>query len=65
MQLTIEQKLQRALQENAKVKLEDVVEDSNLPGPNQEDQEAIKFICNSTGKNNFSEKLEDLKKKIS
>ena len=44
-----------------KVRLEDIVEDGNLPSPSAEVQENIKFICNNTGKNNFPQKLEELK----
>ena len=54
-------KIQKALQENAKVRLEDLIEDSNMAGPPPEAQEQIKFICNNTGKNNFAAKLEELK----
>jgi len=53
--------LHKAIQENAKIKLEDLIEDNNLPGPNPDQQEQIKFICNNTGKNNFNQKLEELK----
>lgn len=61
LQSTIEEKLQRAISENVKVKLEDIIEDSLMAGPSQETQEDFKFICNNTGKNNFAQKLEQLK----
>lgn len=53
MQAVLEQKIQMAINEKKKVKLEDLIEDSNMDGPPSEIQEKIKFICNNTGKNNF------------
>jgi hypothetical protein len=44
--------MQKAHSEGVKVKLEDVIEDSNLPGSNI--SEDIKMFCNTTGKNNFA-----------
>ena len=44
--------------ENVKVKLEDVVEDSNMVGPTAEQQEELKFISNSVGRSNFGAKLD-------
>jgi len=35
------------------VKLEDVIEESNMPGPPGDLQEKMKLICNNTGKANF------------
>lgn len=61
MQQLLDAKIQRAISENFKVRLEDLIEDSNMPGPPPEAQEQIKFICNNTGKNNFPTKVEELK----
>ena len=61
MQQQLDSKIQKAIQENFKVRLEDLIEDSSMPGPPPEAQEQIKFICNNTGKNNFATKLEELK----
>jgi hypothetical protein len=41
------------------VKLEDILEDVNMPGSNL--SEDIKMFCNTTGKSNFSAKIEELK----
>jgi hypothetical protein len=54
MQITIEQKILKARQENAKVKLEDVIEDNSMPSPSNDVQEEIKFICNNLGRNTFT-----------
>jgi hypothetical protein len=51
MQLDIESKLQKALQEKVKVRLEDIIEDSNMPGSNL--VEELRLLCNQTGKQNF------------
>jgi len=56
--------MQKAIQENAKIRLEDILEDTNMTTPTPEIQESIKFICNNTGKNNFTQKLEELKTSI-
>lgn len=53
MQQTIEQKLQKAITEKAKVKLEDVIEESNMPGPEHQQREDMNFLINSLGRNNF------------
>lgn len=56
--------MQKAISENAKVRLEEVIEDPNISLPKEDIQEQIKFICNNTGKNNFTQKLEELKTAI-
>ena len=43
------------------MKLEDVIEESNMPGPQSELQEKMKLICNNTGKGNFNPQLEQLR----
>lgn len=60
----MEQKINKALADGNKLRLEDLIDDTNMPGPNETVQEQIKFICNNTGKNNFAMKLEDLKQFI-
>jgi hypothetical protein len=42
-----------------KVRLEDIIEDSNMPGSNL--VEELRLLCNQTGKGNFPSKLEELK----
>ena len=60
----MEAKIQKAISENNKMRIEDLLDDPSMPGPNETIQEQIKFICNNTGKNNFAQKLEDLKQLI-
>jgi hypothetical protein len=49
------------MRENIKVKFDDIIEDSNLPGPAHDQQEELRSICNTTGKTNFAKKIEELK----
>lgn len=41
------------------MRLEDIIEDSNMPGSSL--VEELRLLCNQTGKNNFAQKLEELK----
>ena len=54
-------KIQKALSDGSKMRIEDLLEDPSMAGPNETVQEQIKFICNNTGKNNFALKLDELK----
>ncbi len=59
MQVTIEAKLQKALADNTKVKFEDVIEESNMPGSNI--AEDVRKFLNTTGKGNLQQQLDELK----
>lgn len=63
-QKQIDSKLEKALSESVKIRLEDLLEDLSLPTPSDNCQEQIKFICNNTGKSNFKAKLEELKEQV-
>jgi|LauGreDrversion4_2_1035121.scaffolds.fasta_scaffold27917_5 hypothetical protein len=52
-------KIQKAIQENARVKLEDIIEDSNMAGTNI--SEEVRNFLNTTAKNNFNQKMEEFK----
>jgi hypothetical protein len=58
----MEQKIKKAIKENVRVKLEDVIEDNTMPAPPQDQQEEIRGICNTIGRGgNFGQKMDQLK----
>jgi hypothetical protein len=59
----MDEKIQRAVEKNAKVRLDDLLEDESLK-VEAETVEEIRMICNSTAKQNFSNKVDDLKKHV-
>jgi ribosomal protein S16 len=52
MQMALETKIQKAIQENARVKLEDIIEESNMSGANI--SEEVRNFLNTTARTNFN-----------
>ena len=47
-----------------RLRFEDLIEDKALTQPSQDAIDSIKLKCNNTGKNNFKQKLEELKELV-
>jgi len=58
----ITEKLRRAIEAGTKVRIEDLLEDSSIKVQDEYVEDQIRIICNNTGKSNFKQKVEDLKK---
>jgi hypothetical protein len=58
----ITEKLRRAVENETKVRLEELLEDSSIQIQDEYVEDQIRIICNNTGKSNFKQKVEDLKK---
>ena len=64
-QKAIDQKIEDAKQnKQQRLRFEDLIEDNTLAQPSQEAIDSIKLKCNNTGKNNFKQKLEELKELV-
>lgn len=58
----IKDKIQIAINNNTKIRLEDLLDDTTIKLDNEYVEDQMRIICNNTGKSNFKEKVEDLKK---
>ena len=64
-QKIIDQKIEDAKHnKQQRLRFEDLIEDKALQQPSQEAIDSIKLKCNNTGKNNFKQKLEELKELV-
>lgn len=64
MKQTIKDKIQEATSNNLKLRLDDLLEDSSIKIDDEYIEDQIRIICNNTGKSNFKQKIEDLKKYV-
>lgn len=61
-QKKIDEKIKRAHELGSKVRLDDLLDDETIKVENEYVEDQIRIICNNTGKGNFKQKIEDLKK---
>jgi hypothetical protein len=64
MKQTIKDKIQEATNNTSKLRLDDLLEDSLIKIDDEYIEDQIRIICNNTGKSNFKQKIEDLKKYV-
>jgi hypothetical protein len=58
----IKEKFQTAIDNSSKLRLDDLMEDNTINLDDEFVEDQIRIICNNTGKSNFKQKIEDLKK---
>ena len=61
---TITSKISAAISKGSKLRLEDLIEDNSIKVDNEDVEDSLRIICNNTGKTNFKQKVEDLKKYV-
>jgi len=60
----IDTKFKSAIAQGLKVRLDDLLEDTTINVGDEYVEDQIRIICNNTGKGNFKQKIEDLKKYV-
>ena len=58
----IKDKIQNSITSGMKLRIDDMIEDQSLQLEDEYVEDQIRIICNNTGKSNFKQKIEDLKK---
>lgn len=58
----IKDKIQTAINNNTKIRFEDLLDDTTIKLDSEYVEDQMRIICNNTGKSNFKDKVEDLKK---
>lgn len=64
MKQSIKDKILEATNNSTKLRLDDLLEDVSIKIEDEFIEDQIRIICNNTGKGNFKQKIEDLKKYV-
>jgi len=58
----LNEKVKQAIEGVSKLRLDDLLEDTSINVNNEYVEDQMRIICNNTGKSNFKQKIEELKK---
>lgn len=61
-QKVIDEKIKNAKDQGTKARLDELLDDETIKVENEYVEDQIRIICNNTGRGNFKQKIEDLKK---
>ena len=61
-QKVIDEKIKNAKEQGTKARLDELLDDETIKVENEYVEDQIRSICNHTGRGNFKQKIEDLKK---